>query len=86
MNDMKSIAKEVARHGKVLWRGLKRMMYGALTAGLFALGIYGFVVINHENGYTAVCEFIVAMGTMVVAVICMYHQGGGKRKKGGFEK
>lgn len=86
MRDYKSAMNDIRHHGRILWKGLKRMMYGALTAGLFVLGIYGFAVINHENGWTAVCEFIVAMGALVMAIICMYRQGGGKRKKGGFEK
>lgn len=83
---MKIAAKAIFFHGKILWRGLKRMVYGAATAGLYGMAIYGFVMIPREGGYLAVCDFIGAIATMCVALCCMYHQGCGKKRKGGFEK
>lgn len=76
----------IMRHIKILFRGFTRMLYGALTAGAFAMAAYGFSMIPGEGGYIAVCDFIGAIATMCVAFTCMYHQGGGKRKRGGFEK
>ena len=83
---MKNAAKVLCYHGKILWRGLKRMLYGAATAGLFGMAIYGFVMIPSEGGYIAVCDFIGAIATMLMALVCMYHQGCGKKRKGGYEK
>ena len=83
---MKIAIKFVAYHGKILWRGLKRMLYGAATAGLFGMAVYGFVMIPKEGGYIAVCDFIGAIATMTVALVCMYHQGCSKKRKGGYEK
>ena len=62
------------------------MLYGAATAGLFALAIYGFAMIPSEDGYVAVCDFVGAIVTMFLAVTCVYHQGGGRKRKGGFER
>lgn len=86
MKDFKSVTNTVLRHGKILFRGFTRMLYGTMTAGTFAIAIYGFVMISREGGWTAVCDFIGAIATTCVAVTCMYAQGGGKRKRGGFEK
>lgn len=83
---MSSASKKIGYHGKILFRGFTRMLYGALTAGAFAMAAYGFSMIPSEGGYIAVCDFIGAIATMGVAFTCMYHQGGGKRKRGGFEK
>ena len=80
MIGFKSAARAIGIHGKVLWKGFIRMMFGALTAGLFALAIYGFVMVSTEGGWNAVCEFIAATATTVVALNCMYAQGTGKKK------
>ncbi len=85
--DIKSVFKAIKHHGKILFKGFTRMMYGALTAGLLAMAIYGFIMIPSEGGYIAVCDFVLATATMCVGINSIYHQGGGyKRKKGGFEK
>ncbi len=87
MKEIKQAARMINRHGRILLRGFVRMTYGAATAGLFLLAAYGFYMIPKEGGYTAVCDFIGAIATMSVALICMYHQGGGvKKRKGGYEK
>lgn len=83
---MKIAVKTIGYHGKILWVGLKRMLYGAATAGLYGMAIYGFVMIPSEGGYLAVCDFIGAIATMLMALVCMYHQGCGKKRKGGYEK
>ena len=63
--------------GKILLKGFLRMMYGALTAGLFALAIGGFIMITSVSGWVAVTEFIASVCTAVVAVTNMYAIGGG---------
>lgn len=80
MKDIKSATKAMALHGLILWKGFLRVLYGAATAGLFGLAGYGFAMIPAEGGYTAVCEFIVAIATGFVAMVCMYHQGCAKKK------
>ena len=83
---MKNAVKTICYHGKILWRGFKRMLYGAATAGLFGIAIYGFIVIPKEVGYIAVCDCVGAIATMLTALACLYHQGCGKKRKGGYEK
>ena len=80
MKELKSAVNAIGIHCKILWKGFIRMMFGAATAGLFALAIYGFVMISSEGGWNAVCEFIAASATVVVALNCMYAQGAGKKK------
>lgn len=80
MKDFKSVWDTTCRHAKILWKGFLRMICGAMTAGLFALAVYGFVMISTENGWTAVCEFIVATSTLAVAVTSMYAMGAGRKR------
>lgn len=84
--NFKSAIKAAGRHGKILIKGFTRMLYGALTAGLIGLAVYGFIMVPSEGGYLAVFDFIGAIATICVAVACIYHQGGGKRKRGGYER
>jgi len=86
MSNYKSAIGVVTHHAKILFKGFTRMLYGAMTAGAFAMAIYGFIMIPSEGGYIAVCDFVMAIATMCVAFTCMYHQGGGKRRKGGCKK
>ena len=80
MNELKSAAITAWYHTKIMFRGFKRMVFGAATAGLIALSVYGFWMIPSEGGWTAVCEFIAATATAVVALSCVYAQGTGKKK------
>ena len=66
---------QIVRHGKVLARGFAKVSYGAATAGLMALAVYGFTTIPAEGGYAAVVDFLTAMLSMGVALRCMYAQG-----------
>ena len=68
-------------HAKIAWRGFYRTLYGAAIAGLIALAIYGFVSVTTETGWTAVCDFIAACATLIIAIANMYLMGG--KKKGG---
>ena len=80
MKDFKSVWKVIKFHCRCLMKGFSRMIFGTATAGLFALAVYGFVIINCEAGWTAVCEFVASVATTVVAVSCMYAMGGGAKK------
>ena len=60
------------------------MLYGAAVAGLFTLAAYGFVSIPSEGGYIAVCDFIAAIATLVVALNGAYAFGVRRTKKGRF--
>lgn len=80
MKDFKSVWKIIRFHCRCLLKGFLRMMFGALTAGLFALAIYGFVMITSEAGWTAVCEFVAASATAGVGLMCMYAQGAGRKR------
>lgn len=80
MNKFKRLAKTVWFHTKVLLKGLKRVVFGASTAGLIAFAVYGFCMIPSEGGYAAVCDFITAIATMVVAMASMYAIGAGYKK------
>lgn len=71
---------KVNLHLRIMWRGFCRTVYGAAVAGLIAMAIYGFFSVTTETGWTAVCDFIAACATMVVALANMYLMGG--RKKG----
>lgn len=86
MKEVKSVIKAIGYHGKILWKGFIRMLFGAATAGLIGLAVYGFIMIPSEGGWTAVCEFIAATATVVVALNCVYAQGGAKKRRGGYAK
>lgn len=77
MKEFKSVMRYIRGCGKILLKGFIRMMYGALTAGLFAIAIGGFIMITSESGWVAVAEFIAAVCTIAVAVTNMYAIGGG---------
>ena len=81
MKDFKSVWKIIRLHCRCLLKGFFRMMFGALTTGLFALAIYGFIMITSESGWLAVSDFVAAIATSVVALSCMYAMGG-PRKRG----
>lgn len=81
-----SIADGIRFHGKILVKGLWRVSCGAGTAGLIGLAVYGFTTIANEDGYVAVVNFMVAALILGMAFTFMYALGGGKRKRGGFEK
>ena len=80
MNKIKSVAKAIWFHTKVLFKGFKRVVFGASTAGLIAFAVYGFCMIPSEGGYAAVCDFITAIATMVVAMLSMYAMGAGYKR------
>ena len=73
----------IGHHSVVVLRGLVKVLYGTATAGLMGLAVYGFLAIGRESGWTAVCDFIVAILTMIVALISVYVFGcRGKQGRG----
>lgn len=79
MRDFKSIIKAAICHGKILGKGFVRTLYGACVAGLIGMTVYGFIMIPSEGGYMAVCDFVGAIATMVIAMTGMYAMGGNKK-------
>lgn len=77
---------DIGYHARVMFTGFLNAVYGALTAGLVGLSIYGFYAIPSEGGYFAVCEFLLAIATMLIALSCMYKWGKGICKKSKHEK
>lgn len=75
----KKVLNAMGQHCKIFARGFVRTCYGALTAGLVGLAVYGFVAIGSESGWVAVCDFVATVATVTVAVGCIYHQGCRKR-------
>lgn len=71
----------IGYHAKILFRGLVRVIWGSLTAGLIYLAVYGFVAIPNEGGYMAVCDFIGAVATLVIALGNIYLLGVGSFRK-----
>lgn len=73
--------KQAKFHFGIVVRGLARTLYGTLIAGLIGTAVYGFILINSENGYAAVFDFIAAIAVLVIAVCNMYFLG--SKRKGG---
>ena len=72
---------KVKFHARIAWRGFCRTIYGATVAGLLAIAVYRFVSVAGETGWIAVCYFIAACATMIVAFANMYLMGC-KKKSG----
>ena len=81
-SDVKKAVTAIGLHTRILFSGIKRMVFGALTAGLFAVSLYGFYLIPREGGYAAVVDFIASLATLIVAVACTYTQGTFRKTKG----
>lgn len=80
MNDFEKVMNIAKFYSKVLVKGFVRMVFGAAVAGLFALAVYGFVMVDKESGWTAVCDFIAAIATFACALSGMIVMGGGLKK------
>ena len=78
----KEVMEVTGFHSLVLLRGFIKTLYGAATAGLIAFAVYGLAAIPTEGGYAAVCDFVTALASLIVAVLCMYTFGCRKQKKG----
>ena len=81
MEKFRNAMEPASFHARILLNGLVRTIYGSLIAILVGVSIYGFMSIGNETGYTAVCDFIASVATLVVALCNMYSIG--KKRKGG---
>ena len=79
---MKKTLTSIGQHTRIFLSGVKRMLFGAMTAGLFAVAAYGFYLIPTEDGYAAVTDFAMSIATLVVAFTCTYIQGTFRKTKG----
>jgi len=73
--------KQSKLHLGIIVRGLARTIYGAFIAGLIAFSIYGFWIIQTEDGYAAVFDFVASCAVLVIA-LCNIYLLGSKRKGG----
>ena len=73
---------KVKFHARIAWRGFCRTVYGAAVAGLLAIAVYRFVSVAGGTGWIAVCDFIAACATMIVALANMYLMGFNKKRVG----
>lgn len=78
--DVRDFFESVAHHAGIFLKGFVRTLYGVAVAGLVGLAVYGFVMVPTEGGYIAVCDFIVSVGTMAIAVMSMYSLGANKKR------
>lgn len=78
-NEIRKAMAYIGFHGSIVLRGFVRTVYGALTAGLLACAVYGFICIKGEAGYVAVSDFIASCATLVVALCNLYVMGIKKR-------
>ena len=72
---------KVKFHARIALRGFCRTVYGAVVAGLLLIAVCRFVSVAGETGWIAVCDFIAACATMIVALANMYLMGC-KKKSG----
>lgn len=81
-SELKKAVTTVCLHSRIMFSGFKRTLFGAATAGLFAIAFYGLYSIPSEDGYAAVSDFITSLATLVLAITCMYAQGTFRKTKG----
>lgn len=60
---------------KAMGRGLTRMLIAVLTAVMFALSVYGFIVVASVTGYWAVLLFHISVVNLFWAFVLLYTQG-----------
>ena len=79
--DIKKISRAIVFHIQILLKGFVKMLCGALMTAMIVTGIYGFLSVPEEGGYTAVSDFLVSACIVIIAVGGMYLMGG-RGKKG----
>ena len=79
---VKNVFAIIKAYSSILIRGMARIIYGAMVAGLFAMSAYGFISISSEDGWVAVCDFIATLAMLVIAFANVYVIGGGVCKRG----
>ncbi len=72
---------KVKFHTKIAWGGFYRALYGAAACWLIAIAICGFMSVDNESGWIAVCDFVASCATLIIALSNVYLMG--CCKKGG---
>lgn len=72
---------KIKLHSRIAWRGFCRSVYGTAVAGLLAMAVCRFISVAGEAGWAAVCDFIAACATMIVALANMYLIGCKKKSR-----
>lgn len=67
--------QETPSRAKVMGRGLGRMLLAVLTAVLFAISLYGFIMVASVPGYRAVLLFHVSGMNLFWAFALLHAQG-----------
>lgn len=67
----------IAYHVMIALKGLVRVLFGAINAGLISLAVYALVQVPGEAGYTAVGEFVGSVCLLVIAGALTYLLGCG---------
>lgn len=80
----RNIVERIKFHSFVVLRGFIRTTFGAITAGMIGLAIYGFIMIESESGYLAVFDFVGSCALVIVAMCNVYLMGG--KRHGGARK
>ena len=78
--DVREFFECLGHHAGIFLKGCVRTAYGVAVAGLIGLAVYGFVMVPTEGGYIAVCDFVAAVASLVVALSAMYALGTNKKK------
>ena len=65
-------------NAKAMGRGFARMLLAVLTAILFAIAVYGFIVVASVTGYWAVLLFHVSCMNLFWAFVLLHAQGRGR--------
>ena len=79
MKEFKKSMMHIRYHALVLLKGLLVMLVGTLIATLIAVSVCSFCVVPSVDGYAAVLDFLIGIGTLACAVYCLYNIGGGTR-------
>lgn len=61
--------------GKILMKGLVRVVCGVAISAAYGAAVYGFFMTHRESGYLAVLDFMASMAALTVAVAGSYAMG-----------
>ena len=73
----------IGHHTHILWRGLKYMLAGTLTTGMFVATFVGFHLVSRDSGYLAVYDFIASCFLLLISIASIYLLGLTQKRRGG---
>lgn len=79
MTNTKVWLTNIGQHFRILLTGFKNMVTGVVTLCLFSGAAYGFYTTESEDGYAAVCSFIVSLVLLAIGVVGLYVLGSTKK-------